>query len=158
MGLALLGLCTTLAIASYTLPYMTIRVGPKVFLVMGAEQTANLHLTLAATGALGAVASLTYALSRRPMPVTFFAIGGIALGLGAFLLLDTHHSVSQGWIRDPKIYAALARKGAELRLGSALYAALITSLGILVLAVAVLALARAAAPPATTPRPGRARR
>lgn len=155
LGLVLLGLCSTLALSSAFLPYLTIQSGERVFAVGGAEQTANLHLVLVTTGTLGALTALSYALSRRPMPIAFFAIGGIALGTGAFLCLDTYHHVSQGWIRDPAIYAAIARTGATLRLGSALTVAMASALGILLGAVLVLLLGRAAPAAPNTPRRSR---
>ncbi|MDY0001228.1 MAG: hypothetical protein RBU30_08040 [Polyangia bacterium] len=156
LGLVLFGLCLALALGSFFLPYMTIQSGGRTWPVLGPDQTGNLHLVLSATGALGALAALRYAFSTRPMPVTFFVVGGIALALSGFLGLDTHHSVKEGWIRDPLIYAAIAEKGAKLSLGSALYLSLASAAAILLGAVAVLLADRAAslAPP---PPPRRAR-
>lgn len=152
LGLALFGCSALLALGSYFLPYVVITAGARTFPVTGPMQTANLHLVLVATGAIGAGYALAYALGRRPLRLVFFGVGGIALGVAGFLLLDASHEVQAGWIRDPTLYALLQRSGGAMRLGGALWAALAAALSILGLAVVVLRAARAATPPPAAPR------
>lgn len=155
LGIALFCLSAALALGSALLPYVTIGTQDKVFSVNGAEQTANLHLVLVIAGVLGAWMSLDYTLRARPQPVWFLTLGGIALVAAAFLTLDAHFTVSQGWIRDAEAYAALTRGGEGPRIGSALYVALACAVAVTLLGLVMVKLRRIEPPPETPARRAR---
>jgi len=152
-GLALVVLCAAVAVAAWALPFVEIRAGTRRFALDGPTQTANLHLVLVATGVLGALLGLYYAVSRATLRYAFFVVGSIAAVFTGLLWLGSYHVVRYAEIVDPRIYAAVKSQDVVMAVGSALWVSGVATVGILALAVLVWRIgAHAPAPPAPPTR------
>jgi hypothetical protein len=151
VGLGLLGLSLLLAVATLSMPFVVIRTSQSVFYIGGSEQSGNLHLVLGATGIVGAVLALIYALGSADFRASFFVVGGVATGFSALLLGGAWQTVQRGTVADPGIYSQIKQLETVMQIGSGLWASLVAGLGILALAVVVLLASRAAEPPVTPP-------
>lgn len=145
-GLGLLGLSVVLAVAALRLPFVVIRTSANVYAIGGAEQSENLHLILAATGIIGAVLALIYAVSSASFRASFFVVGGVATGFTALIMIGAWQTVQRSTVADPVIYAEIKEIEAVMQIGSGLWACLVAGLLILLLAVIVLLASRAAEP------------
>jgi hypothetical protein len=150
-GLGLVGLCILLAVAALRLPFVVIRTSANVYAIGGAQQSENLHLVLGATGIIGAVLALIYALSAASFRAYFFVVGGVATGFTALLMVGAWQTVQRGTVADPFIYAEIKKIEAVMQIGSGLWACLAAGLGILLLAVIVLLASRATEPAEEAP-------
>ncbi len=157
VGLSLLGLSIVLAAAALRMPFLVISTAAKTHTVGGAAQSENLHLILAATGIIGAVLALIYAVSTVGLKATFFVVGGIATGFSAMLMFGAWQHVKRGTVSDPIIYSEIKQVEAVMQIGSGLWACLVAGLGILLLSVLVLLAGRAAATAEEPPPPARKR-
>jgi hypothetical protein len=145
-GLGLVGLCVTLTVAALRLPFVVIRTSTNVYAIGGAAQTENLHLILAATGIIGAVLALVYAVSTATFRASFFVVGGVTTGFSAMLMVGAWQTVQRSTVSDPLVYAEINKVEAVMQIGSGLWACLVAGLSILLLAVVVLLASRAAEP------------
>lgn len=143
-GLGLVGLNVVLAVAALRLPFVVIRTSANVYAIGGAAQSENLHLILGATGIIGAVLALIYAVSSVSFRASFFVVGGVATGFTALLLAGAWQTVVRGTVADPFIYGEIKKVETVMQIGSGLWACLVAGLSILLLAVIVLLASRAA--------------
>ena len=142
-GIGLAGLCTMLAVAAMTMPFLEITSGSTVHAVGGGQQSGNLHLVLMATGVIGSALGLYYAASQAALRASFFVVGGVGAGFSGLILIGALQAIGSGTISDPKIYAAVKHAPVEMQVGTGLWTSLAAAAGILLLAVIVL---RAGAP------------
>jgi len=145
-GLGLLGLCVMLTVAALRMPFVVIRTSSNVYAIGGAAQTENLHLILAATGIIGAVLALVYAVSWATFRASFFVVGGVTTGFSALLMVGAWQTVQRSTVNNPFIYAEIKEIEAVMQIGSGLWTCLVAGLAILLLAVVVLLASRAAEP------------
>jgi len=154
-GLGLLGVCILLAVAALQMPFVVIRTSAKVYAIGGSAQSENLHLILAATGIIGAVLALVYAVSAASLRASFFVVGGVATGFTTLLLVGAWQTVQRGTVADPFIYSELKQLETVMQIGSGLWACLVAGLSILLLAVIVLLASRASEPVSQSPLPSK---
>ncbi|MFH2009977.1 MAG: hypothetical protein ABI333_25500 [bacterium] len=154
-GLSLLGMSVLMAVAALRMPFVEIHTAKASFGIDGSVHSGNLNLVLVATGTIGALLGLYYAVSSARLRATFFVVGGVGAGFTGLLMIGAYQTIQRGAVSDPAIYARIKLVPATIQIGTGLWTSLVAAVCILGIAVVVL---RSGAPPKTAEEPKKRRR
>ena len=155
MQRSLVGVVVLMAVAALKMPFVEIHTAKASFAIGGAMHSGNLNLVLVATGIIGALLGLSYAVSSMRLRASFFVVGGVGAGFTGLLMISAYQTIQRGTVADPAIYARIKQVPATIQIGTGLWACLVAAVCILGLAAVVF---RSGAPPKATEEPKKRRR